>query len=82
MIKILITQLNEINKKLAERYYKKELYSFAKCKYTANELCIILNYKTEIIVRLYKLGAITEDGYREYMLSEDPEFTPLILDCE
>jgi hypothetical protein len=33
MIKILITQLNEINKKLAERYYKKELYSFVKCKY-------------------------------------------------
>ena len=85
----LIKWLDDIDHKLKNRTYKEQktfvgrlsrevmqLPPMTMQKYDTEELMTMWDRKAEIIAELHKRGVIDEDGYKEYMLSENSEFTP------
>ena len=92
---ILIKILDDIDNKLENQTYKEKRQVLGKLsgqiidlpdrtiyRYSASELCSMLDRKSNIIENLYKQGVVDDEGYKQYLLSENPRFTPkLDLNC-
>lgn len=48
-------------------------------KYNTNEIMNMHSKKTKIVEELHKRGVVDDDGYAEFMLSEDPTFIPELI---
>jgi hypothetical protein len=88
-VNILIKILNDIDSKLNNQTYKEKRQEYGKLsgqmidmpyrtvyRFSAQELDSMFKIKSDIIESLHKAGIIDEDGYKEYLLSENPKFTP------
>lgn len=86
---ILIKILDDIDSKLSNQAYTEKVQVVGRLsgqlidmpdkivhRYSARELCSMFERKSDIIESLYKIGIVDESGYKEYMLSENPQFTP------
>jgi hypothetical protein len=86
---ILIKILDDIDSKLSNQTYKEKVQVVGKLsgqlidlpdktihRFSAQELISIFKRKRDIIESLYRLGIVDEEGYKEYFLSENPQFTP------
>lgn len=88
---MLIKLLDEIDNNLDKGSYKKTntivgrfghsvgVYEKTIHKFSATEMCSMLERKTDIIEKLHKEGIVSDDGYKEYILSENPRFTPKLI---
>ena len=92
---VLIKILNDIDNKLENQTYKEKHQVVGKLsgqiidlpdrtiyRYSATELCSMFERKSDIIENLYNKGIVDDEGYKQYMLAENPRFTPkLNLNC-
>ena len=47
--------------------------------YSAAELSAMYDQRNKLVSELHKRGVINEQGYADYILSEDPAFTPELI---
>ena len=89
---VLIKWLERIDHKLKNMFYEEQksfigrftgeemkLPPITRCRYDPEEITDMHSQKTEIIMELNKRGIIDDKGYKEYLLSEDPTFTPKFI---
>ena len=87
----LIMLVRSIDEKLSSNRYEEnisfvsrftgdviELPSMIKYKYTASQVVSMLDEKSMAIQALYERGLVSDDSWKEWILSEDPCFTPKI----